>query len=59
MWQIDQIKTRKGPMGTVYTCKVCGHPEYNRDKSSRAWGRIVQHVTQEHSEKRTINGETR
>ena len=54
-WQYDLIRQKRGPFGTVYTCTVCGHAEYNRDKTSRAWGRIKQHVTQSHPERRLVN----
>ena len=55
-WIFEHIRRKKGPFGTVYTCKVCGHAEYNTDRTSRAWGRIRQHVNQTHPEKRTVNG---
>jgi hypothetical protein len=54
-WQFEHIRTKRGPFGVAYTCKVCGHAQVNKDKTSRAWGRILQHVTQEHSELRTVN----
>jgi hypothetical protein len=54
-WQYEHIRTKRGPFGTVYVCKICGYAEYNKDRSSRAWGRILSHVTQRHPELRLVN----
>ena len=54
-WQMEYIRREKGPLGTAYICRVCGHVEHNRDKSSRGFGRIKRHVTQTHPEQRLIN----
>jgi hypothetical protein len=40
------IRIRKGPLGTAYTCPICGFAEVKRasDQTSRPWGRIVEHL---------------
>jgi hypothetical protein len=54
-WWLKFIRREKGPLGTAYICRVCGHAEHNRDKTAKAWGRIRTHVAQTHPEQRLIN----
>lgn len=46
------ITTKRGPMGTVHTCTVCGYyvfaPRGNRFLSTRAYGAMRTHVSKEH-----------
>jgi len=48
----NRIKTKRGPMGTVHTCTVCGHyvfaPRGNRFLSTRAYGAMRTHCAKEH-----------